>query len=416
MAQRFLPALLLLAALALAGVLLPEPRAAEATTPSVTAIRIATDPGADGYYATGDRISFELTFDQTMKSWNTPYFAAFPSSFANCLRLSFLVGSATRYACAEDHGGGADHDADGISVPAAAILSNLDVTHTDNGADHSGATTVETAIPDTLDSAQAAHKVNLADFDTDDDDLIEITTLAQLNAVRYDLDGQGDQDSVSATNWNTYKTAFHGSAADMGCASGAGMCAGYELDADLDFAGDTTYTPWTPIGVFSSTDNTVAYRGSFNGNGHTISNLRINLANSTTNYQVGLFGAVGGSAVIENVGLLYADVDSTHNGGGTVVGTLAGLLFNTATVRYSYATGTLNANSTGGGRAVQGGGLVGEIGHSATVRRQLVLRCRHGNFRRHRRLLYQRRRTDRPDARFRPYPDRLLRCRPGQHQ
>ena len=74
----------------------------------------------------------------------------------------------------------ADHDADGISVPATAILSNLDVTHLDKGADHAGAATVETAIPDTLDSAQSSHPVNLADFDTDDDDLIEIKTLAQL--------------------------------------------------------------------------------------------------------------------------------------------------------------------------------------------------------------------------------------------
>ena len=381
MALRILPALLLLAAMALAGVLLPEPRAAEATTPSVTAIRIATTPGADGYYATGDRISFELTFDQTMKSWPSPYRSSSPSTLANCFRMSFLVGSATRYACGQDYPNAghnsttvlfhydvvaADHDADGISVPTAAVLSNeSQVTHTDSGSDHQ--ISVQTALPDTLNSAQATHKVNNADYDTDDDDLIEITTLAQLNAIRYDLDGQGDQDSVSATNWNTYKTAFHGSAADMGCASGAGMCAGYELDADLDFAGDTTYANWVPIGVFSSTDNTVAYRGNFNGNGHTISNLRINLTNSTTNYQVGLFGAVGGSAVIEKVGLLNVHVDSTHNGGGTVIGTLAGLLFNTATVRYSYATGAVNGASTGGGRALQVGGLVGEIAHTATV-------------------------------------------------
>ena len=68
MALRFLPALLLLAATALAGAILPAPRPAEATTVNATAIRITTTPGADGYYATGDRTSFEITFDQTMKS------------------------------------------------------------------------------------------------------------------------------------------------------------------------------------------------------------------------------------------------------------------------------------------------------------------------------------------------------------
>ena len=99
---------------------------------------------------------------------------------------------------------------------------------------------------------QAAHKVNMADFDTDDDDLIETKTLAQLNAIRHDLDGQGDQDSVGATQWNTYKTAFHGSAADMDCVSGAGNCDGYELDADLDFAGSADFASWTPIGSWAS--------------------------------------------------------------------------------------------------------------------------------------------------------------------
>ena len=64
-------------------------------------------------------------------------------------------------------------------------------------------------------------------MDTDDDGLIEITTLAQLNAVRHDLNGDGiPVDDGMAM----YATAFP----DQVACGGFG-CTGYELMADLDF-------------------------------------------------------------------------------------------------------------------------------------------------------------------------------------
>ena len=76
------------------------------------------------------------------------------------------------------------------------------------------------------------------DYDGDEDGLIEIASLAQLNAVRWDLDGNGF--GFSATTSAAYRAAFPGAAAGMGCPDGGDSddapdaCAGYELTRDLD--------------------------------------------------------------------------------------------------------------------------------------------------------------------------------------
>ena len=73
------------------------------------------------------------------------------------------------------------------------------------------------------------------DYDADDDGLIEVADLAQLNAIRWDLDGDGVASDAG------YATAFPDApTSDMGCpASG---CTGYELMADLDLDTDGSGT------------------------------------------------------------------------------------------------------------------------------------------------------------------------------
>ena len=166
------------------------------------------------------------------------------------------------------------------------------------------------------------------DYDDDNDGLIEITTLAQLNAVRYDLDGDGQVDS--ATNQTAYDTAFPNAEDNMGCSEGHATissnntgnpaCTGYELGADLDFdtgtagdrSDDTYYNSgsgWDPIGGVAGT----AYTGKFDGNTYTISNLHID--RSTGNY-AGLFAYLNGASgtTIENVTLVDVDVTfSSHD-------------------------------------------------------------------------------------------------------
>ena len=180
----------------------------------------------------------------------------------------------------------------------------------------------------------------LTDYDTDDDGLIDMDTLAKLDAIRYDLDGDG-----TATD-DAYDDAFLGPMANMGCP--ATGCTGYELTADLDFDenGDDSITSadaaywnggagWDPIGDSSNPFTTV-----FEGNGHTISNLFISRGATSA---VGLFGVIGSGGVVRNVGLVDADVT-----GSSSVGALAGV--NQGRVVASWAIGgAVTGNHNGGG-------------------------------------------------------------------
>ena len=117
--------------------------------------------------------------------------------------------------------------------------------------------TVRAADPSGLSTAQS-FSVTVAlgtrDYDVDDDNLIDVGNLAQLDAVRYDLNGDGMVDDAS--DWQSYYGAFAQSSL-MGCPDG---CAGYELTTSLDFdtndngapdAGDDYWNGgegWVPIG------------------------------------------------------------------------------------------------------------------------------------------------------------------------
>ncbi len=189
------------------------------------------------------------------------------------------------------------------------------------------------------------------DYDADDDGLIEVGSLAQLDAIRYDLDGDG---VAVAANQSGYATAFPNAADGMGCPSTG--CTGYELTTNLDFdtngngeadAGDTYWNDgagWEPIGTFGLSQE--AFRATFDGNGNTIAGLFID--RSTSEF-VGLFGGAGlyGTGTIRNVGLTGVDVK-----GRSKVGGLAG--WNMGTISASHAEGDVD----GEGNRV--GGLVGE--------------------------------------------------------
>ena len=76
----------------------------------------------------------------------------------------------------------------------------------------------------------------MVEYDTDDDGLIEIEWLGQLNAARWDLDGDGVVDDGG--NAEAYSAAFPDATEEMGCAKG---CHGYELMRDLDFKSAGSY-------------------------------------------------------------------------------------------------------------------------------------------------------------------------------
>ena len=188
------------------------------------------------------------------------------------------------------------------------------------------------------------------DYDTDDDGLIEIEWLDQLDAVRWDLDGDSVVDDGG--NAEAYLAAFPDAAEGMGCADG---CRGYELTRDLDFKSAGSYASgavnsrwtggngWLPIGVDES------YYAVLSGNGHTIAGLFINRSGANQPEAIGLFGYSSGA--ISRIGV--TDVDVT---GDFTVGGLVGI--NSGSITSSYSNGTLFGTFVGGLAGVNHGDIV----------------------------------------------------------
>ena len=224
--------------------------------------------------------------------------------------------------------------------------------------------------------ATESDRPQTTDYDTDDDNLIEVSSLAQLNVMRYDLDGDGSVQAYEKLAAETlqltlaqavakYFAAFPGSDIygndRMGC---PGTCLGYELIDDLDFdtngngmgddadapgVYDTDNSGWSPI---HSTDS--CYTATFEGNYHSISHLFINESD-----RIGLFGHFAGGE-IRNVGLLDVNITAAGIDNGTLVAYNGTCVFLPAmpnvppgTVTNSYATGSLRCTGS------QCGGLVG---------------------------------------------------------
>ena len=235
----------------------------------------------------------------------------------------------------------------------AAWNANLDgVTGSDDPWDFAGS------------SAYPALIYHLTDYDSDEDNYIEVSTLAQLNVIRHDLDGNGAPASGQET---AYAAAFPNRVTSttkrMGC---PGTCTGYELTANLDFdengdgqitADDSTYwnggAGWTPIG--SDSGVTARYQADFKGNGYTVNNLFI----STGGDDVGLFGSTHNTSLIETLGVTNANVR-----GDEYVAILVGSLY--GDIRACYVTGAVTGTGDGMGQnRGQVGALVGYAGVNA---------------------------------------------------
>ena len=99
----------------------------------------------------------------------------------------------------------------------------------------------------------------------------------------------------------------------------------YRLMADIIFTGDNDDDPengnWMPIG------GTAGFSGTFDGNGHTITGLRINIPEDFPHFMSGgLFGAVDG--VVENLGLIDVSITVGTQGIGGIAGVNNGIIQN----------------------------------------------------------------------------------------
>ena len=89
----------------------------------------------------------------------------------------------------------------------------------------------------------------------------------------------------------------------------------FVLANDIDLSEYSSGEGWVPIGKYIKGDASVSFRGKFDGNGYTISNLYVNRPNS--GYQ-GLFGAIN-NANIQNLEVKNANISGAM-GCGALVG------------------------------------------------------------------------------------------------
>ena len=203
-------------------------------------------------------------------------------------------------------------------------------------------TATPTVTPGPTSDTPTSTETSSSARDRDGDGLIEVDNLTQLDAIRWDTDGDGISDNAD------YAAAF--SDADTGTMCSVASCAGYELTANLDFdtngngeadEGDVYWNGgggWIPIG-----ENGDPFDTTFEGGGRTISNLYIRGVPN-----VGLFGVLGSGSTVSGIGLVDASVEASGFG---AAGALAGI--GHGVIEDSFADGLI------AGCVDQIGGLVG---------------------------------------------------------
>ena len=261
--------------------------------------------------------------------------------------------------------------------------------------------------PSAVVSATTRANAGDGDYDADNDGLIEITTLAQLNVVRYDLDGDG---VPSTGNETAYNSAFSNAEDNMGCNEGVATiqsgtgnlaCSGYELAADLDFdtnndgtinSSDTYWNSgqgWLPIGATAGGTSASAFTSTFDGGTSTISNLHVNRSGATTVAHGGLFAELSSAARVKNLRLEGVSVTvTTHVTAATpadlFVGGIAGK--SAGAITGSYVLGAVKAvqsenTANNNEKHAYAGGLVG-LEHRRH-HQQLLPRRRYGGAAQH---------------------------------
>ena len=121
------------------------------------------------------------------------------------------------------------------------------------------------------------------------------------------------------------------------------------LTDDIDLAG----YDWLPMGRARGTNT--GFRGSFDGQGHTISNLNVNVSGIAKNTEYGLFGLVDSGAVIKNFSIISGQVNGFDNNTGAVAGYIWSATIENVT-NYVDVVGATNV-----------GGIVGQLTRSTTI-------------------------------------------------
>ena len=230
-----------------------------------------------------------------------------------------------------------------VGVPAEVVFEegetkkSFDVRATDDTADDDGKAVLlefdSLALPEGIGLGNPSTTTILIidndgaplELDADKDGLIDINNLEQLDAIRYDLDGDGEvDDNAYIAN---YTAAFGGVAIDADYK-------GYELIKDLDFEQKNSYRSgetniswleagnaagWSPIG-----DKENPYGAILEGNKHKVSNIYINGRRASgLPKPVGLISVLKSGAEVRGLGLAGVNIAS-NRGSGDIVGGLVG--------------------------------------------------------------------------------------------
>ena len=252
---------------------------------------------------------------------------------------SFSVGVTTRDGCAwtvQSHAWFATTNATssaGSATTTFTVGENL-------GEERTGVVSV--AGKSFLVTQAAADDPIYTDYDTDDDGLIEVSWLEQLDAVRYDSNGDGAADNSGMYPYaDAYDSAFRYPRTNMGCPADTG-CAGYELAKDLDFQDPASYrsattsVPWTDTGRLGWIPIRY-YNSTFDGGRHTISNLFSKVG--------GLFGTLGGSGRVHSLGLSDVRLETKTS----YIGALASDAGHASEIAGVFVTGSVRGRTHTGG-------------------------------------------------------------------
>ena len=183
------------------------------------------------------------------------------------------------------------------------------------------------------------------DYDKDDDGLIEVKNLEQLNAIRWDLNGDGQPDKEEFAD--AYALAFPSAIANMGIPADI-KAKGYELTSDLDF--DTNQNGqvdeeddfwnggigWKPIGSFQKPFDAI-----LEGNDHVIFNLFIDQSDGSlfAHQRSGLLDTIGRRrGQVIGLGLENVNIQGIH-----WIGAIGG--FHMGKISNCYATGKVSGYS-----------------------------------------------------------------------
>jgi filamentous hemagglutinin family protein len=267
----------------------------------------------------------------------------------------------------------------------SAIAINAAITGMNGGLTIDGSTTGTIATP------SSAGAINVANFTLQGETTWSQVATGDLTLASFvashDFELQNNSTFIRAqggdgTSGNPYQIFDVYGLQGLASPSRVPLTENWELVSDISAAGTSTWNSgagFVPIGVYDGNSSDAAsFQGTFNGQGHTIDGLTINLPNGTG---VGMFGDTGNSSTVENVNLTnvnvtggyyvgglvgIADATKTNvSSGGTVTGTTyVGGLFGIAfgTINETFSTGIVHGNS--GGSDV--GGLIGYVQGGST--------------------------------------------------